>query len=92
MKDASSRNGAEREVVLLSKKGCHLCEAVEAEIRGLRRSTIRLRILDIDEDPALRDKYWLTIPVVRLGGVDVFDARMMDPSGDWKGKLTNLLN
>jgi len=84
-----SRN--ERELVLLSKKGCHLCEAVEAEIRSLRLPATILRVLDIEEDRSLHDKYWLTIPVVRLAGVDVFDARMMDPSGDWKRKLASLL-
>lgn len=80
-----------QEVVLLSRKGCHLCEAVEAEIRMIQAGSIRLKVLDIDEDPALYDRYWLTIPVVRLGGVDVFDARTMDPGGSWKKRLASLL-
>jgi hypothetical protein len=77
-------------VVLLSKKGCHLCEAVEAEIREM--PSLKLKVLDIEADRTLHDKYWMTIPVLRLEGVDIFDARMMDAGGRWKKKLASLLS
>lgn len=76
--------------MLFSKEGCHLCEAVEAEIRSMRAG-IRLTVVDIDDDEELHDRYWLKIPVVRLGGEDVFDARMMDAAGGWKQRLALLL-
>ena len=83
--------GEEREVVLLSKKSCHLCEAAEKELRRVLGATVRLAVVDIDDDPKLRDKYWATVPVVRLGGKDVFDAGMMDTRGSWRGKLAAIL-
>jgi hypothetical protein len=45
------------EVVLFSKRGCHLCEAVEGEIRSMAIIGTGLTVVDIDEDTALHDKY-----------------------------------
>ena len=79
------------EVVLFSKKGCHLCEAVEAEIRSMATIRTSLTVVDLDEDSALHDKYWMRIPVVRVEGEDVFDAKMMDQEGEWKNRLAHIL-
>ena len=79
------------EVVLFSKKGCHLCEAVEAEIRSMAVIGTSLTVVDIDEDSALHDKYWMRIPVVRVEGEDVFEAKMMDQEGEWKNRLAHIL-
>ncbi|TLX98368.1 MAG: glutaredoxin family protein [Thaumarchaeota archaeon] len=54
------------EVVLFSKSGCHLCEAVEAEIRSMATIGTSLTVVDIYEDSVLHDKYWMRIPVVRV--------------------------
>ena len=78
------------EVVLFSKRGCHLCEAVEAEIRLMATIGTSLMVVDIDEDSALHDKYWMRIPVVRVEGEDVFEAKMMDQEGEWKNRLAQL--
>ncbi len=84
--------GAERaEVELLGKDGCHLCEAVEAEIRSMKGMGARLTVIDIGKDQALHDKYWLKVPVVIVGGREVFDATMMDPAGRWRERLSFLL-
>ena len=34
-----------------------------------------LEVVDIDADPILFNKYWDAVPVVRVDGKDVFDAR-----------------
>ena len=82
---------AARDVVLFVKEGCHLCDAVEATMRSMQGDRTRLTIVDIDTDPALHDKYWLRIPVVAVGGKDIFEARMMDLEGRWKKTLASLL-
>ncbi len=83
---------AERsQVAVLGKEGCHLCEAVEAEIRSMRGMGARLTVIDIGKDQALHDRYWLKVPVVMVGGVEVFDATMMDAAGMWKEGLPLLL-
>ena len=79
------------EVVLFSKRGCHLCEAVEAEIRSMAIVGTGLAVVDIDEDSVLHDKYWLRVPVVRVEGEDVFEAKMMDQEGEWKNRLAHIL-
>jgi hypothetical protein len=78
-------------VVILGKRGCHLCELVEAEIRSIPGMKTSLTVVDVDRDPALHDKYWLRVPVVAVGGKDVFEAKMMDPEGRWRKRLPSLL-
>jgi hypothetical protein len=77
------------EIVLYSKRGCHLCGAVESEI--LSKSRNRLVVVDIEDDKVLYDEYWLRIPVVSVGGEVLFEVKMMDPAGEWKAKLVRLL-
>lgn len=78
-------------IVLLSRDGCHLCEAVEGEIRSAFGSGATLRIIEIDGDPDLYERYLLRIPVVRVSGKEVFDAAMMDNAGEWKKRLKRIL-
>ena len=83
-------NGLPR-VVLYGMDGCHLCDDVEAEIRTLREFRDALTIVDIEKDPTLHAKFWLKIPVVTVGGREVFEARMMDTKGGWRKRLPELL-
>ena len=77
--------------MILRKKGCHLCEAVEDQVRSIIAIETSLTVVDIEEDSMLRDMYWLRIPVVRVEGQDVFEAKMMDLNGEWKERLAHLL-
>jgi hypothetical protein len=83
--------GGARQIVIFSKRDCHLCEAVENEIRSMTIVGSRLAVVSIDEDSVLHEKYWLRVPVVRLGSEDVFEAKMMDPAGEWRKRLRRLL-
>ncbi|MBM3757366.1 MAG: glutaredoxin family protein [Acidobacteria bacterium] len=50
-----------------TRKGCHLCETAEAELRTLQREKpFTLRIHDIDEDEELRDLYNVLVPATVL--------------------------
>lgn len=80
-----------RKVTIFSKKGCHLCEVVEAEVRSMTFIGTSLTVEYIDEDSVLYDRYWLRVPVVRVGDVDVFEAKMMDQGREWKKRLAHLL-
>jgi glutaredoxin len=67
-----------RAVTVVSRKGCRLCEKVAGTLDSLsQRFDLEVRVLDIDDDPKLHEKYWLTIPAVIIDGRDVFDARHM---------------
>lgn len=81
-----------RVVTVVSKGGCHICEKVIGALEALSsRHDIEVRVLDIMDDPALHDKYWLTIPAVLIDGRDVFDARDVVPGADYAAKLETLL-
>ena len=64
---------------------------MEAKIRSMATIRTSLTVVDLDEDSALHDKYWMRIPVVRVEGEDVFEAKMMDQEGEWKNRLAHIL-
>jgi len=72
---------------LFGRKGCHLCEIVEAEIRAIDMIETSLTVVDVDKDRALLEMYLLRIPVVTVAGKEVFEASMMDTNGRWKERL-----
>lgn len=78
------------EAIVYGKDGCHLCEAVEAEMRSMK--TVDLTLVDVEGDTALQSRYWARVPVVMVEGKVVFEAKMMDTEGSWKGRLRSLLN
>jgi hypothetical protein len=56
------------DVTLYTRPGCHLCEEMKAQIAPLiRRSGARLREINIDGDPVLRERYNVEVPVLLLG-------------------------
>jgi glutaredoxin len=60
-------------VTIYTRKGCHLCEQVEAIVRYVqRRRSFTLELLDIDADPALRGLYNEAVPVVAIDGKEAF--------------------
>lgn len=81
-----------RVVTVVSKHGCHLCGLVIDVLDSLSsRYDIQVRVLDIDDDHELHDRYWLTVPVVLVDGRQVFDARDMGPKVDYASKLDLLV-
>ena len=55
-------------------------------------SATSLKVVNIDEDSTLDDTYWFRVPVVRIQGEDVFEAKMIDLNGEWKKTLARLLD
>ena len=68
---------AGHEVVLYTRKGCHLCEVVKESLEGLtHRAQFTWREVDIDRDEALRQKYTDEVPVVFIDGRKAFKYSM----------------
>ena len=67
-----------RTVTLYTRAGCHLCEAAEAVIRSVAGDTAEVRLVDIDADPALTDRYTVRVPVVEVDGVEIAEFEV-DP-------------
>ena len=68
-----------RDVTLYTRPGCHLCEEAKAQMAPLLREFgLRLREINIDADPALRERYTNDVPVIFLGARKVAKHRV-DP-------------
>lgn len=65
------------DIVVYSRKGCHLCEVVKETITQLQgKADFRWREVDIDLDPSLRQKYNDEVPVVFIDGRKAFKYHM----------------
>lgn len=66
-----------REVVVYSRKGCHLCEIVKESLLKLqRRGGFTWREVDVDADESLRRQYSDEVPVVFIDGRKAFKYHM----------------
>ena len=67
------------EVTLYTRHPCFLCDKAKASIRAatsLHRLPIELREVDIDADPALRERFTNDVPVIFVNGVEAFRHRV----------------
>ncbi len=65
------------QVIVYSRTGCHLCEAVKETLARLEtRGGFQWREIDIDSDPQLLREYNDQVPVVFIDGRKAFKYRM----------------
>jgi glutaredoxin len=65
------------EVVVYSRRGCHLCDVVKETLTHAQgKADFVLREVDIDNDVQLRQQYNDEVPVVFIDGRKVFKYRM----------------
>lgn len=68
----TEKAGQLAELTLYSRNGCHLCEEMEGLLNdfsaGLSFTVCRI---NIDSDPALREKFNVTVPALYLGDREV---------------------
>jgi glutaredoxin len=61
-------------VTLYSRPGCHLCEEARQSLERVQtRAPFTLHEVNIELDDALHKRYLERIPVVSVGGDDLFD-------------------
>ncbi|HEV2387152.1 MAG TPA: glutaredoxin family protein [Candidatus Acidoferrales bacterium] len=66
-----------RDLTLLSRPGCHLCEEARRAIHPLlAESGARLRVVDVDSDRMLRELFGNEIPVLFLGRREIARHRI----------------
>jgi len=64
-------------VTLYTKPGCHLCEDAKAALDSLRGEfEVSLEEVNINEDPALFEKYQYLIPVMVVNERTVLEVRI----------------
>lgn len=63
-------------VTVYTRLGCHLCAEAEEVVTRLARGRAEVRLLDIDADPALTDRYTVRVPVVEVDGLEVAEYQV----------------
>ncbi|MCY4189224.1 MAG: glutaredoxin family protein [Bryobacterales bacterium] len=66
-----------RPVTLYSRPGCRLCAEARRELE-LACPGLQVDEVDVDSDPALRERYGLHIPVAVAGGRELFRHRFTE--------------
>jgi hypothetical protein len=64
------------ELIVYSRRGCHLCEALLAELETMIRGRAQIRVRDVDLDPEWRSSYGERVPVVCFDGEEVCELRL----------------
>lgn len=70
---------AQVDLVLITRKGCHLCEAAEADLARVVAGFTALNpdkpytveVIDVDSDPQLLQRFSEEVPVLLLNGEQV---------------------
>lgn len=70
---------AQVDLVLITRKGCHLCEAAEADLARVVAGFTALNpdkpytveVMDVDSDPELNQRFSEEVPVLLLNGEQV---------------------
>ena len=66
-----------RQVIVYSRKGCHLCEIVkESLVKLQKRGGFTWREIDVDSNPETRRLYTDEVPVVFINGRKAFKYHM----------------
>jgi len=77
--DGRIRVAGPRDVTLYTRDGCHLCDSAKAAMAPiLKEYDARLREVDIDGDPVLRQRYNDDVPVIFVGSHEAARHRL-DP-------------
>ncbi|MGM0553744.1 MAG: glutaredoxin family protein [Pseudomonadota bacterium] len=70
----------EPRLTLYHREGCGLCDQMLAELSDLKsRYTFALEIVDIDEDPELRERFNVLVPVLAVDD-DILCCHFLDRS------------
>jgi hypothetical protein len=66
----------EPEIIVYSRRGCHLCEDLLAELEPMVRGRARICVRDVDDDPEWLSAYSERVPVVCLNGEEICEFRL----------------
>ena len=69
------------EVILYTRKGCHLCDTAKEILQRARQSApFALQEIDIDGDPDLRARYSEEVPLITINGKKAFKYHLDEQS------------
>ena len=59
------------EIIVYSRRGCHLCELLLEQLEPLVRARARITVRDVDDRPDWREAYGKRVPVVCGGAEEI---------------------
>ena len=60
-----------------SRPACHLCDVLVAELRDQTAGAdVRIEVVNVDDDPALRSAYGVDVPVLAADGEELCRHRL----------------
>ncbi|MDB4965576.1 MAG: glutaredoxin-like protein [Myxococcales bacterium] len=66
-----------KKLILYTRVGCHLCDVMKDQIDALApRFAFTLELIDIDQDPKLREEYNWDVPVLLVDGKKIAKYRL----------------
>ena len=64
---------SKKTILVYHRQGCHLCEQVAASLfQHQQELGYEIELIDVDNEPELREKYNADVPVVALGDEVIF--------------------
>jgi glutaredoxin len=67
-----------RSVTVYTRAGCHLCREAERVVAEVAHGRAAVRLVDIDADPAITERYTVRVPVIAVDGRELFEFQV-DP-------------
>jgi len=64
------------EVIVYSRRGCHLCELLLGELEPLVRGRARISVRDVDDRPEWQATYGERVPVVCCEGDEICQYKL----------------
>jgi len=65
------------QVDVYSRPGCHLCDEAKAVVDQVqKRLGFKVRVINIETDPALEKHYGEQVPVIAINGQNTFQYRV----------------
>ncbi|HLW74043.1 MAG TPA: glutaredoxin family protein [Gammaproteobacteria bacterium] len=69
-------------LVLYHRPGCHLCEQMLAALYVAYGDELDVRLVNVDDDEALKDQYGMRVPVLAAEGQELCEARLDEAAVD----------
>ena len=77
------------QVILYTRPSCHLCEEAKKEMLAAGcADAYTLEEVNVDSDPALKERYGWEIPVIYINGIKAFKYHLT--AAEFKQKLRRL--